>query len=573
MKKFKITLVAFLFLSSGAGLISWRQLEQPVIVMAAPIVPITMCSSFGDQLLDTTYRKPVLFAEMGNLSYKISTSSAEVQSFFDQGLKLVYGFNHWEAIQSFRHAAKLDPSCAMAYWGLALAYGPNLNDINPKDRENLAFNAIRKALASKQNLSEVEKDLIEALAARYNGKAYENRDSLNQAYAKKMIEVSKKYREDAEVQTITADAIMNTMPWDYWERNGEPKPATAQAKMILEKIIALYPMHPGANHLYIHLVEASPNPSAGLNSAKVLETAIPGAGHLVHMPAHIYLRTGDYSKSIEANQRAVGIDEKYLSGSQNAGMYRWAYYPHNIDFISYSSYMEGRSILALQTAMKLAYKGNLMSASNPVFAQYYSVEPMIASVRFGKWNDILSLPNPDQQFIYANLIYRFAKGMALVRNGRVDEAHGNLLKLDSISKLDTLTKIYFSFNPVSEIAKVPLNLLRGEILIAQNKMNEGLSALRQAVLAEESLRYMEPPDWKLPSRQYLGTALMHNNELIDAAKIFAEDLIKNPGNGWSLYGLYQCQTKLGKTTEAAATSKRLQKAWSNADVKLTTPVF
>jgi tetratricopeptide (TPR) repeat protein len=574
MKKFKTLFVALLLLSSVAALISSRKMERPKPIRPiAAIVPITMCSSFGEQFLDTTYRKPALFPEMGNLSYKVSTSSAEVQSFFDQGLKLVYGFNHWEAIQSFRHAAKLDPSCAMAYWGLALAYGPNLNDINPKEREKLAFDAIRKAQASKEKLSPVEKDLIQALSARYNGKAYDNRDSLNQAYAKKMLEVSKKYREDAEVQTITADAIMNTMPWDYWEKNGDPKPATVQAKMILEKIISLYPMHPGANHLYIHLVEASPNPSAGLKSAEVLETAIPGAGHLVHMPAHIYLRTGDYSKSIEANQRAVTVDEKYLSGSENSGMYRWAYYPHNIDFISYSSYMEGRSTLALQTAMKLAYKGNLMSASNPVFAQYFSVEPMIASVRFGKWNDILSLPTPDQDFIYANLIYRFAKGMALVRNGRLDEALANLLKLDSLSRLDTLTKIYFSFNPVSEIAKVPLSLLRGQVLIAENKMTEGLSALRQAVLAEDNLRYMEPPDWKLPSRQYLGTALMDNNQSLEASKIFAEDLIKNPGNGWSLYGVYQCQSKLGKTTEAAATNKKLQKAWSNADVKLMAPVF
>jgi tetratricopeptide (TPR) repeat protein len=413
MKKFKIIFVVFLLLLSVGGLISWREFEQPkAVTSASAIVPIAMCSSFGDPFLDTIYRKPVLLADMGSLSYKVSTSSAEAQSFFDQGLKLVYGFNHWEAIQSFRHAAKLDPSCAMAYWGLALAYGPNLNDINPKDREKLAYDAIRKAQAAKGKLSEVEKDLIHALATRYNGKAYDNRDSLNQAYAAKMFEVSKKYRDDAEVQTIAADAIMNTMPWDYWEKDGDPKPATAQAKMILENIIKLYPLHPGTNHLYIHLVEASPNPSVGLKSAKVLESAMPGAGHLVHMPAHIYLRTGDYSKSIEANQRAVGVDEKYLSGSENSGMYRWAYYPHNIDFISYSSYMEGRSALALQTAMKLAYKGNLMSASNPVFAQYFSVEPMIASVRFGKWNDILSLPDPDKEYIYANVMYRFAKGMA-----------------------------------------------------------------------------------------------------------------------------------------------------------------
>jgi tetratricopeptide (TPR) repeat protein len=568
MKKTRLLFLS-VFLLSSVILGSWKAYEKPA-AKASPvkILPLTMCSSFANLTFDTTYREAFILPGLGGLTYKVSTKSQKAQEFFDQGLKLIYGFNHWEAIQSFRHATKLDPDCAMGYWGLALAYGPNLNDINPKDREKFAFDAIQQAKSKIKNCTSVEKDLILALSTRYNGKAYDNRDSLNQRYAESMLVVSKKYPSDPEVQTMAADAIMNTMPWDYWSKDGTPKPATTESKMILEKILKIYVKHPGANHLYIHLVEASSNPAQGLNSAKILETLMPGSGHLVHMPTHIYLRTGQYDRSIELNQRAVAADEKYLSQSENPGMYRWSYYPHNIDFISYSSYMEGRSNLGIQTAMKLAYKGNLMSASNPVFAQYFMVEPMIASVTFGKWEDILSLPKPDEQFVYANLIYRFARGMALARTNRIEEAAENSAKLDSIAKLDTLSQIYFSFNPISDIAKVPANLLKGEVLLKQKRVAQGLAALREAVAAEENLRYMEPPDWKIPSRHFLGAALTELSMFDEAAKVYQEDQLKYPGNGWSLYGLQLCQAKTGRTSEASATGKKLTASWKNADFKL-----
>jgi tetratricopeptide (TPR) repeat protein len=366
---------------------------------------------------------------------------------------------------------------------------------------------------------------------------------------------------------------MNTIPWDYWQPDGSPKPATAEAKVILEDILEKFPDHPGANHLYIHLVEASPKPADALRSAQVLETSMPAAGHIVHMPAHIYLRVGQYARSLELNEKAVAADENYLANSDNRGMYRWAYYPHNIDFISYSAYMEGRSEKAIATALKLAYKGNLISSSNPVMAQHFSIEPMIAFTRFGKWTDMLALPVPDDNLIYSQLIYRFAKGISLLRTNRTGLAEMELLKLDSLSKLDTLKSTYATLNSVSAIAQIPLNLLRGEVLLSKGMVAEGLKALLKAVEAEDNLRYNEPPDWKIPSRQFLGVALLKAGKYSEAEKVFIEDLNKYPENGWSLYGLQQSQIKLAKKTEAAATQKRFSKAWTNSDIILTAAVF
>ncbi|MFZ6013189.1 MAG: hypothetical protein ACOYXT_22790, partial [Bacteroidota bacterium] len=508
MNKIKMAFFAFLMLFAVTALWSWREYSKPVPGYTKPFnAPITMCGSFLIAWNDTSRSEARIIPGLGDLHYPVTTSSLKAQEFFEQGLRLIYGFNHWEAIQSFRQATRLDPEFAMAYWGLALAYGPNLNDINPQDREKIAFESIQKAIAKKSRISQVEKDLIDAMASRYNGRAYDVRDSLNRSYADAMTRLAASYPGDAEVQTLCADAIMNTMPWDYWLKDGSPKPETQQAKAILEMVLKKFPKHPGAHHLYIHLVEASPTPELALPSAAFLETAMPGAGHLVHMPAHIYVRVGQYARSIESNLKAVKVDEEYLSNSDNQGLYRMMYYPHNVDFISFSSYMEGRSNLAIQTALKLAYKGNLIVNSNPAFGQYFSAEPMIAFIRFGKWNDILSLPEPDKSMTYTHVVWRFSRGMAFLRTQKPAQALHEWNKLDSLCALDPLKSFYFSFNPAAEIVKVPLNLLRGEVLLKQGKIEEGLRALQEAVKAEDNLRYNEPPDWKIPSRHFLGAAL------------------------------------------------------------------
>jgi tetratricopeptide (TPR) repeat protein len=532
---------------------------------------ITMCGNFQVDWEDSTSLKTGILPGLGTLHFAVTTGSPEAQKYFDQGLRLIYGFNHWEAVQSFRQAIKLDPEFAMGYWGLALAYGPNLNDVNPQDRERLAFEAIQKAIARKSKASAFEKDMIDALATRYDGKAYDVRDSLNNAYKEAMIVVAKKYPDEAEAQVLSADAIMNTMPWDYWEKGGTAKPATREAKVILETALKKFPGHSGGHHLYIHLVEASPKPDQALSSAKFLETSMPGAGHIVHMPAHIYLRTGDYERAIRLNEQAAMVDEVYLSNSNNGGLYRLMYYPHNIDFIGFASYMRGRSDLSLRTAMKLAYKGGLISAANPAFGQYLMAEPMIAYVRFGKWKDILSLPQPDNDLTYAQLIWHFARGMAFLRTENISRAEKELVQLDSLASLDALKSFYFSLNPASDIAQVPLHLLKGELLIKQGKSAEGITTLKEAVAKEDGFRYTEPPDWKVFSRHFLGAALSDAGNFVEAEKIFNEDLKRNPENGWSLKGLEKCEQKTGRS--ATAVSKRFASAWKDADIKISDARF
>jgi len=575
MKTVKSLLLLSLFLGSALGFWSWKKLEKSDVRFRPPDMPtVSMCGSFPMVWNDTLPAAPAkIIKGLGDLRYPITTTSLKAQEFFEQGLRLVYGFNHWEAIQAFRTASDLDPECAMAYWGLALAFGPNLNDWNPQDRERLAAAAIRKAQSKIDKISQVEKDLIYALATRYDGYVHENRDSLNQAYAAAMIKLASKYQDDAEVQTLAADAIMNSMPWDYWQKDGSPRPATAQAQNILEVTLKKFPNHPGAHHLYIHLVEASPTPELALQSAEFLEEAMPAAGHIVHMPAHIYVRVGQYSRSIESNLKAVKADEQYLSYSNNQGMYRLMYYPHNVDFIAFSSYMEGRSNLGIQTALKLAYKGSFSKMSAPGFSQYLTVEPMIAYTRFGKWNDILALPDPGNDILYAQVMWRFSRGMAFIRTGHDKEAKLELSKLDSLNQLDTLKTIYISFNPVSSSSQIASNMLRGEILMSEKKIDEAIKEFGNAVLVEDSLRYNEPPDWKIPARHFLGAALVDAGKFAEAEQVYLADLKVNRENGWSLTGLQKCFLKQGKKSEVTATAKRFGKAWKNADIAISSSRF
>ncbi|MEO8473260.1 MAG: hypothetical protein ABI477_13760 [Chryseolinea sp.] len=555
---------------------SWREQGDPqrTYLQQSLNKPITMCGSVSLGWSDSTrLPPPQILAGLGTDHFPITTSSAKAQQFFDQGLRLVYAFNHWEAIRAFNEAIRLDPDCAMAYWGLALAFGPNLNDTNPMDRERTALEAIQQAKTKSNHITMTEKDAIDALAVRYDGKAYAARDSLNNAYAKAMKKLANRYPNHPNIQALCADAIMNTMPWNYWQRDGLPKHETKIAKLILENLIKKFPDHSGAHHLYIHLVEASRTPEIALASAKFLETSMPGAGHIVHMPAHIYIRTGMYTKSIEANKQAVSVDEQYLSYSDNQGAYRLMYYPHNIDFIAYSAYMGGQSGLGISTALKLAYKGSFSKISTPAFSQYLTVEPMIAFLRFGKWNEILALPDPGREILYAQVMWRFSRGMALIRSGYTKEAKSELMKLDSLNALDTLKSLYISFNPVSTSSEISTNLLRGEILLKEKNWNEAISIFKSAVEKEDLMQYNEPPDWKIPTRHYLGAALLEAGQFLEAEKVYKDDLKVNRDNGWSISGLHQSYLKQNKKADAAFTEKRLGKAWKNADIVVANSRF
>jgi tetratricopeptide (TPR) repeat protein len=461
----------------------------------------------------------------------------------------------------------------MAWWGQALTLGPNINDWNPKDREEMALQAISKARELSIGATQKEKDFILAMALRYDGKTHDNRDPLNVAYRDAMEKLAKKYPNDSEALVLYADAIMTSMPWDYWNNDGSPKPLTLLARVALESAIKKYPRHPGAHHMYIHLVEASNKPNDAMKSAEFLENAMPAAGHIVHMPSHIYIRTGEYERSNTVNRLAIKADEDFLSRTNDQGLYRVGYYPHNIDFLAYGALMNGQSTTAIAESNKLAYQMKGIQTIMPVYYDYFSTMPLISFVRFGKWNEILALPLPDDRFYHMSFIHRYARGTAFLRTSNLAEAKKELAKLDSIQQLDTLQSIGVMFNTAAALAKVPAQLLKGEVLIAEGKLDEGLAALQAAVAAEDELRYNEPQDWRLPARHFLGAALFDAGRYDEALKVYEADLLKNPENGWALRGLANCQEKTGKTPDAAKTMKRLANVWSKADISITSSRF
>lgn len=530
--------------------------------------PVTMCSAAFRDALDFEV-PPSLLDGLGDLHYPITTNVAQAQKFFDQGLRLIYAFNHVEALRAFREASRLDPSCAMAWWGQALTLGPNINDWNPKDREAMALEAIKRAGELSVGATKKEQEFIIALATRYDGAVHDDRSALNETYVGAMEKLAQAYPNDPEALVLFADAVMNSMPWDYWNKDGSPKSKTLVARKALETAIARYPRHPGAHHMYIHLVEASKRPGDARKSAEFLESAMPSAGHIVHMPSHIYVRIGEYERSNNSNRLAIKADEAFLSRSNDMGLYRLGYYPHNIDFLAYGTLMNGQSETALKEANKLAYHVKSLESSIPTYYDYYFNAPIIAMIRYGKWNDVLSLPPPDDRNYHTSALHHFGRGTAFLRMDQLDEAKKELSKLDSISKLDTLSTIYAFFNSTQQIVQVPLNILKGEILIREGKVDEGLNALKQATVSEDELRYNEPPDWRLPSRHFLGAALHEAGRHADAIKVFEEDLVQNPENGWSLKGLALSYQKLSKPAEAAAASKRFDAIWKKSDVKIS----
>lgn len=550
---------------------SWRKGQRPVASKPVEIT-IAMCGNFIVQ--DNYFSSPVkLLDGLGDLSYRITTRDSAAQKFFNQGLRLIYGFNHVEALRAFQEASRRDPESAMTYWGQALALGPNINDWNPRDREAMARQAISKAMQLSKNASPKEAAFITAMSARYDGKVHDIRDTLNTAYLRAMEALASQYPNDPEALTLYADAIMNSMPWDYWNKDGTPKGETTKARAALESTLKKFPRHPGAHHLYIHLLEASAKPRDAYASALFLENAMPKAGHLVHMPSHIYARVGEYEKSNKSNISAIVVDEEFLAESEDQGFYRIGYYPHNIDFLVYGSMMGGQYQQSFRDAAKLSYHMKAMESVMSAYYDFFSVTPIISYIRFGAWNDILALPPPDSRYYYTQAVHHLARGMAFIRKGLYSNAQSELGKLDSINRLDTLKTIYAFYSSAQQVSNVATHLLKGELMMKQNQQEAGLKALRQAVAAEDTMRYNEPPDWRLPSRHFLGAALLDAGQYAEAEKVFEAELLRNPENGWSLQGLLQSQLKLGKKKEATSTQRRFDNAWKKSDIKISTSRF
>ncbi|MFC4721301.1 tetratricopeptide repeat protein [Geojedonia litorea] len=524
--------------------------------------------------IDTTKQIAPLFENLGTHSYTVSTKNALAQRFFNQGLRLTYAFNHAEAHRSFMEAARLDPNLAMAFWGQAFTLGPNINDPFPDDERKIkSHEAIEKAIQLSKNATKKEQALINALTNRYSTDLTKDISELNHAYMKAMTDVAAKYPNDSDIQTLFADAVMNTVPWNYWDKEGKPSPNISEAKAALEKAMALSPDNPGAHHYYIHMVEL-PKPDLAIPSADKLGSLMPAAGHIVHMPSHIYIRVGRYKDAVRVNQQAILADEDYISQCYSQGMYPLGYYPHNIHFLWSAASLLGDSKTAIDAAKKTAEKVPVGEMQELHFLQNFAATPLLAYTRFGKWNDILTYPKPNDNIKHLKLIWHYARGIAFLRKHNVKEAQE---ELDAISELvndpDLETLVATGFDNGTAIASLAYEVVAGEMAAEKVDLETAIEHLEKAVELEDNLIYNEPSAWYIPPRQNLGAILMKAKKYAAAEKVYKEDLEDLRQNGWSLMGLYQSLKAQGKLIEAEKIKTEFETAWQESDVEIQTSIL
>lgn len=524
--------------------------------------------------VDTTKQLSPLFENLGNHSYKVSTANDLAQRFFNQGLRLTYGFNHAEAHRSYMEAARLDPKLAMAFWGQAFVLGPNINDPLPDDeRKGKSNEAIKRAIQLATNATAKEQDLIEALTHRYSTDLNKDIAELNVAYMEAMTKVAAKYPEDSDIQTLYADAVMNTVPWNYWDKEGNPSPNIKEAKVALEKAMILNPDNPGAHHYYIHMVEL-PEPDLAVPSAEKLGSLMPAAGHIVHMPSHIFIRVGRYKDAVTVNQQAILADEDYISQCYSQGMYPLGYYPHNIHFLWSAATLLGDSKVAIDAAKKTAEKVPVGEMKELHFLQNFAATPLLAYTRFGKWNDILTTPKPNDDIKHLKLIWHYARGIAFIRKHNAKEAKEELDAIAELIKDPQMENIIATgFDTDTTIAKLAYEVVAGEIASFEENYKLAIDHLKQAVEMEDNLFYNEPSAWYIPPRQNLGAVLMKAKQYEEAEKIFKEDLNLLRQNGWSLMGLYQSLKAQNKTKEAQHIKQEFDAAWKDADIEISTSIL
>ncbi len=496
----------------------------------------------------------------------VSTRHPEAQKFFDQGLTLVYAFNHEEAIRSFKRAAELDPQMAMAYWGISLALGPNINrDIDP-ERLKAAVEAAQKALSLSAKASENERALIEALVKRYSTEPGADLRKLAVDYKNAMGEVSKRYPDDLDAATLYAESAMNLRPWQLWNSDGKPAEGTEEIVAVLESVLKRDPNHIGAIHYYIHAVEASRNPERALAFAPTLTTAVPAAGHLVHMPAHIYMRMGDYKAAARSNDEAATADENFFKATGREGFYPLMYYNHNVHFLAVAQGMAGQYALAIASARKLEKNVAPHLKGMPMF-DGFAATPVLVLVRFRKWDEILKLPQPEAGLQGMTAVWRFARGMAYAAKGQMAQAE-NERKLFLEATKSVPAESGYGLNPTSNVMKIAGHVLDARIALAQGNHKTAIELLRKGVELEDALAYDEPPGWFLPVRETLGGVLLKSGEHAEAEKVFRADLERNARNGRSLFGLMESLKAQGKKDAAQFVQKEFESAWKNADTQL-----
>lgn len=524
--------------------------------------------------VDTTQQISPLFENLGDLHFSISTDVDRAQTFFNQGLKLTYAFNHAEAHRSFMEASRLDPTSAMTYWGQAYTLGPNINDRQPDEERKKKYNeAMAKAKDLSSTATPKEQALIKALESRYSKNLDTDVAQLNMAYMKAMEKVVVQFPEDADVQILYAASVMNTVPWNYWDADGNPSPNIAEAKAALEKAMDLNPNNPGAHHYYIHMVEL-PQPDLAVPSADKLAGLMPAAGHIVHMPSHIYIRVGRYKDAVTTNQAAILADEDYISQCYSQGMYPLGYYPHNIHFLWSAASLLGDSGIAIDAAKKTAEKvptGELVSLP---FLQDFASTPLLAYTRFGKWNQILTIPAPNPEIKHLSLMRHYARGIAFIRKNNAKEAQEELEAITLLKEDPALENIVATaHNPSINIANIAYEVVAGELAALQGSLTKAREHLEKAVVFEDGLTYTEPAAWHIPTRQNLGALLLKNGDYEAAEKIYKEDLEVLRQNGWSLMGLYQSLKAQDKMEEAKTIKAEFDTAWGHADIEISTSVL
>jgi tetratricopeptide (TPR) repeat protein len=509
---------------------------------------------------------------LGKHTFPVTTTNKDAQLFMNQGFNLSYAFNHAEAGRAFREAARLDPNLAMAYWGQALVLGPNINAPMDPNAEPTALELIKKAVSLESKASPRERAYIEALVERYSGNAADRHDR-DKAYAAAMRKVHQSFPDDLDAATLYAESMMDLRPWGYWSRDGQPYEGIDEVVKVIEQVIEKNPNHPGAIHLYIHLLESTDQVSKAEAPADRLRTLMPAAGHMVHMPAHIYQRVGRYADAARSNELAIAADEDYIAQCQAQGLYPMGYYPHNIHFLWFAATAGGQSKLAIESARKAASKVTDEALQQVSLMAIFRVVPYYALTRFGKWDDMLREQEPPAFSPYARGIYHYARGIAFVRKGQVDQAELELAKVQEILKDKALDQPLFSPNTGLAVLSIAPEVLGGEIEAAKKNYDAAIAHLERAVRLEDALVYTEPAEWHYPPRQALAAVLLQANRAGEAETVYWADLKKNRNNGWSLYGLMKALQAQGKTADATLVEARFKKAWDRADVTINDSRF
>ena len=542
-----------------------------LIIVLVLTINSTVYSQHGHGSHGTEPPKMWLDGGLGNVDHPVSTKNAEAQKYFNQGLAYLYAFNHAEGINSFRQAAELDPDLAMAYWGISLGLGSNYNVTADTNQLSEAYANLQKAIVLAPKASGKERAYIEALAKRYAKDPAADRQKLAADYKAAMGELVKVYPDDLDAATLYAESMMNLRPWQLWSLDGKPAEGTLEIIAVLEGVMKRNPKHTGANHYYIHAIEASPNPERGLAAAGRLLGLAPSAGHLVHMPSHIYLRTGDHYEAKISNELAIEADRKYLRRSGATGVYPMMYYNHNIHMLAASHANAGNYAGAVNAARDLEAIVAPNVKAMPMLEMFMPYH-LVTLVRFHKWEEVLKYPQPTADMKITNAFWRFARGLAFKENGKLTEAEAELKAFRGT--VQTIpAEAGLGNSSAHGVLKVADELLTGEIAIARGEINAGIDAMTRSVAAEDAVNYNEPPDWDVPVREWLGRALMRSARYAEAEKVYRAEIARHPRNGRALFGLTEALARQGKNSSAELVRKEFEAAWKDADHKLSAEMF